>query len=231
MTFMYRIATMVIALLILTGGGLAHGIWAERWQSSSALQDAAARVRNVPLEIGDWQGRTLGDDAEVFAQAGALAYWTRSYVHPHRPTSLLVILMCGRPGRMAVHTPEVCYHGAGFSMAAEPKVVTLKSAQGSVLGNFWTARFFKETGLADDLRLIWAWNDGQGWRAPTNPRWEFGGQPFLYKLYLSQDSSGATAPAGGLTARRSMTTEAVQDFTRQFLPKLQLTLFEKKGLE
>ena len=228
---MYRFTTMVISLLILAAGGLAHGIWAERWHSSSALLDAAARVQNVPLEIGDWQGRTVDAESEVFAQAGALAFWTRSYVHSRRQTALLVILMCGRPGRMAVHTPEVCYRGAGYSLAAEPEIFTLKSLPGNVLGNFWTARFLKETGLAEDLRLTWGWNDGQGWRAPTNPRWEFGGQPFLYKLYLSQDSPGAMAPGGRLTTRRALATEAAQDFMRQFLPMLQLTLFEKKEKE
>ena len=223
---MYRAAIIVIALAILAGGGLAHGLLAERTQSSPILADAAARVSQVPLEIGDWHGHTIDTDSEPFAQTGALSYWTRSYVHPGRQAALLVILMCGRSGRMAVHTPEVCYRGAGYETASEPVAWTLKSTEGEVLGSFWTARFVKETAAAGDLRLTWGWNAGYGWRAPNNPRWEFGGRPFLYKLYISQDSPAGTANRGGPMSRRTATTEAAQDFMRQFLPTLQQTLLE-----
>src|SRR5687767_10215753 len=102
-----RTATFLIALAILVVSGLVHGYWAERWTPSVALQEAAARVDQVPLEVGTWKAKTLDSDAATFFQAGAQTYWTRLYSAPGHKTPVLVILMCGRAGRMSVHTPEV----------------------------------------------------------------------------------------------------------------------------
>jgi hypothetical protein len=102
-------------------------------------------------------------------------------------------------------------------MGSTPEVVSVTSALGENLGNFWTARFSKETGLASDLRLFWSWNDGKSWQASSNPRWEFGGEPFLYKLYLSHDNPGPSGPA----------SDGALGFLKEFLPELHKTL----GLE
>lgn len=214
---MSRNTTVMIAVAVLVMSGLVHGLWAERWAPSLPLQQAADRVDHVPMEIGDWKAQTMEADRDAFFQAGAQKYWTRSYVHARTKTALLVILMCGRSGRMSVHTPEVCYKGAGFDMAGKREPLELKSEFGEELGTFWTARFAKHAGVASELRLYWAWNATGAWQAPTNPRWEFRGEPFLYKMYLSYDAPGLSTPA----------SEAVQDFMRQFLPELNKALFEK----
>jgi hypothetical protein len=214
---MNRNTTIVIALCILTVSGLVHGMWAERWAPSLPLKKAAERVDLVPMEVGDWKAQAIEADRDAFFQAGAQKYWTRTYVHARKKTAMLVILMCGRAGRMSVHTPEVCYKGAGYDMASKKENVDLKSEFGDELGTFWSARFAKHTGVASDLRLYWAWNANGTWQAPSNPRWEFRGEPFLYKMYLSYDAPGLSTPS----------SEAVQDFLGQFVPELNKTLFEK----
>jgi hypothetical protein len=211
---MRRQAAILIALLILVVSGLVHGSWAERWSPATALDEAAARVPKVPLEIGDWKAQTIDADPAVFFQAGARQFWMRSYASASKKTALLVILMCGRAGRMAVHTPEICYRGAGYEMDGNP---TAWSVPGADLGTFWTARFTKGSGALSDLRLYWSWSAGGSWQASVNPRWEFGGEPFLYKLYVSHDAPG--------TATHS--SDAVQDFFRHFLPTLRETLAKK----
>ena len=212
-----RLTTFLIALAILVAAGLVHGFWGERWNPSPALQEAAARVEQVPLKIGIWQGKALDSDAAAFYQAGAQTYWTRSYSIPGRKGSVLVILMCGRAGRMSVHTPEVCYRGAGFEMAGPAEAVAVSTDEGDNLGTFWTARFSKPAGVASDLRLFWSWNRAGAWEASASPRMELGGQPFLYKLYVSLDAQGGAAAS----------KEAGQDFLKQFLPELKRTLFAK----
>src|SRR5690349_20084084 len=92
--------------------------------------------------------------------------------------------MCGRSGNMAVHTPEVCYRGAGFELREQPAPVALYDAAGSQM---WSATFAKNTGPISRLRLYWAWNSQGEWQAATAPRWEFRREPFLYKLYVSRD--------------------------------------------
>jgi hypothetical protein len=201
-------------MTLLLATGLVHGIWTERWQPSEALEQAAARVGRLPLDIGDWQGSDVTVDPEAFTQAGARGYWARSYSRRDGGGSVLVILMCGRAGRMAVHTPEVCYRGAGYDLLETATRTVARDEAGIELGSFWSARFSKQSGTANDLRLSWAWGEGNGWQASTNPRWDFRGQPFLYKLYASHEL--ATAESPDLTA----------EFLRQFLPVLKEVLTE-----
>jgi hypothetical protein len=217
-----RTASVLIGLAVLVISGLVHGFWGERWIPSTILQEAAARVDQVPLEIGDWNGQSVETDAGVFFQAGAQKYWTRTYVHARKKTAMLVILMCGRPGRMSVHTPEVCYRGAGYETAGKPERLTVQSELGEDLGNFRTARFSKQAGVASNLRLYWAWNAHGTWQNPDSPRNEFAGEPFLYKLYLSHDAPGVSNPSGVGSA----SGEAALDFLRQFLPVMRKTLFD-----
>src|SRR5207244_1355928 len=127
-----------------------------------------------------------------------------------------VILMCGRAGRMAVHTPEVCYGGAGFDMlgAPAPYPVAFDGKQAI----FWTARFAKPNTPGADLRLCWAWNAGGAWQAPSSPRWTFRGQPFLYKLYVIEEEAGYRR--GG-----SAQADALADFLPHLLGALERTLF------
>src|SRR5207302_6148175 len=214
---MSRTAAILMALGILTAGGLVHGFWSERWSASSDLEEAASRVDRVPLAAGDWQAQSVASDPAIFLQAGARGYWTRCYVNAKTKTTLFVILMCGRSGRMAVHTPEVCYRGAGYELGGRPDAWTVNSASGQELGTFWTARFLKRTGVTSDLRLHWGWSTGGLWQASANPRWQFGGEPFLNKLYVSHD-----APVRGTNS-----AAAVEDFLRQFLPELHETLVER----
>ena len=193
---MTRLLPALTALTLLVVTGVVHGVCTERWRPSDALEQAATRVASVPLEIGDWQGKNLDVDAEAFAQAGARSYWARTYTRPGGD-SVLVVLMCGRPGKMAVHTPEVCYGGAGYELFEAPAATVMRDPGGVERGVFWSARFSKQAG-GSDLRLYWAWGDGAEWQAPANPRWTFRGRPFLYKLYASHEiSPGQTVDATG----------------------------------
>ena len=60
--------------------------------------------------------------------------------------------------------------------------------------DFWTARFIKSGPSADPLRIFWAWSAAGNWSAPTNPRWTFGGAPFLCKLYVIRQMAKQDEP-------------------------------------
>jgi hypothetical protein len=204
---MTRLLACLTALTLLLTAGLLHGLWSERWRPSGALEEAVTRLQDVPLHIGDWDGKDVDADPEAFAQAGARGYWARSYTHRHGGGSVLVILMCGRAGRMSVHTPEVCYRGAGYDLLETPRPTTLRDEAGNPSGTFWNARFAKQAGTTGDLRLYWAWGDGTDWQAPTNPRWDFRGRPFLYKLYASHEISGPNDADSTAEFLRQLTAE------------------------
>src|SRR5262245_1587085 len=115
---MTRQLAFAFGLAALVAGRTLHGVSADRWQNSSALEGAAAVLPSVPEAIAGAAGEGQSSDAAEFSQAGAAGYWTRIYRKDGK--EFLAILMVGRSGRMAVHTPEVCYRGAGFDIAAQP---------------------------------------------------------------------------------------------------------------
>src|SRR5262249_2166850 len=158
-----------------------HGVWTNRWQSSEALDEALARVDDVPKAFGSWQAEDEEVDADLFARAGAQAFWLRTYRHAQTGETISVILMCGRSGRMAVHTPDVCYKGSGYELSSSAKKINIGPADAPA-AEFWTGVFVKEKSVdAGQLRLFWGWSDGGQWQAPTVPRFTFRGLPFLYK--------------------------------------------------
>jgi Protein of unknown function (DUF3485) len=209
-----RNIAFLAALAMLFASGLLYHLLAK---DSGELDAAAERVALVPSVIGAWQAQDEETDRESFEQAGAKNYWMRTYTHASTKESILVILMCGRAGKMSVHTPEVCYRGAGFELQDQPAPCPLRSKTGDAFGDFWTARFKKQSVPPAHLRLYWAWNARGTWEAAPSPRWQFRGEPFLYKLYVSRDISRQP----GVAAAADVTA----DFMREFLPVADRTLF------
>ena len=199
----YRAILTAIALLLVSGLACAR-----LTGDTEQLDAAIARVAKVPHVIGNWQAQDESMDDALFDKAGARGYWTRLYVHQRTHESVLVILMCGRAGRMAVHTPEVCYRGAGFDLPAAATTYDLKNDPTS--DRFFTAQFTKKASTTTNLRLYWAWNARGHWEASPSPRWEFRGEPFLYKLYVSRSLK---EPSAGKA-------DATTEFLRELVPVL-----------
>ncbi len=79
----------------------------------------------------------------------------RRYTDARSGASVLVILLCGRSGKMSVHRPEHCYRGAGYEMMAVPMHW---QASGDPSAECWTAKFRKEEPTGDvQLRIFWTW--------------------------------------------------------------------------
>jgi len=203
-------AFLAAIAILLTSGVLCYSLG----KDSEQLDAAAARVALVPKAIGAWHAQDEATDDRAFEQTSAKGYLMRQYVNQETKASVLVILMCGRPGKMAVHTPEVCYSGAGYELHDQPAACAIQNEHSSEAAQFWTAQFTKKAGR---LRLYWAWNARGSWEASAAPRWQFRGEPFLYKLYVSRDVSqqSAVAPQADVTA----------EFLRRFVPELNRTLF------
>jgi Protein of unknown function (DUF3485) len=212
---MIRVLACLLTLALLIGGGLVHGFYAERWRAADDLEHGVERLPTVPLDIDGWKAEERESDAAEFAQAGARGYWTRTYRKDGH--EILAILMVGRAGRMSVHTPEVCYRGAGFELTGPPKQHGI-TEDGDRSAAFWTATFAKPGSAGSDLQLYWGWNGGDGWKAPTSPRWEFAGRPALYKLYLSQ-----------IRNEPAVDERRMDEFLRKFLPAIDDAVSRSEG--
>jgi hypothetical protein len=217
---------LLAALAALLVSGLVHGFWTQRWQTSTALDEACSRLEAVPNSAGTWQSSTVAVDPEPFQQAQVAGYWMRRYTQGSVPGSFTVILMCGRAGPMAVHTPDICYRGAGYEIVGVPVRETVTEAIGQPAADYWTARFHQPGKAAGhELQIFWAWSSDGSWQAPTSPRWTFAGQPYLFKLYVVRE---APPWRPGLQTPAQQDDKLAVEFLRQLLPELRRSLFSAK---
>jgi hypothetical protein len=211
-TSMQRLIPLLTALIILLGAGLVHGLWTDRWQKSSVLEAAVARMDGLPSELGDWQSEEVPIPAGDLTLSGAEGAWIRRFTLRHTNHSILVMLLCGRTSAMCAHRPENCYSGAGYDLDAPPRHYGPRTSSGADLGEFWSGRFVKEDAVGEQqLRIFWSWLSNGQWQAPSSPRWHFAGKPYLYKLYVLRDA--------GYRNEKSDDAPAV-DFLRQLIPAL-----------
>ena len=224
--FTSRTIIPVVAGALLAASGILHAYQTGVWNSGKQLSQAAARLSQIPLSVGDWQGTPLEFDPRQLKAAEAAGALSRVYKsEDSRPMN--VMLLCGPHGPIALHPPTVCFTGAGYSQSCEVRRHVVHDAEHRELGSFWVADFDKLIdGAPVRIRTYWAWSDGHAWSAADAPRFEYAGAPVLYKLYVthvvpnSADDSEVTPDEAA--------SDHVSDsdaFLRQLLPAIQRTAF------
>lgn len=202
---MSRIAPYLIAVAIVVPAGLAQGVWSGRWARAEAFDARLAALRRVPLQFGEWTGEDVEPEARVFDRAGVAGGLMRRYRH-RDGTSVSVMLVVGKPGPTSVHTPEVCYAGAGYEPASAREAVAVPGRDDA----FWAIDFRKQDAPTPEyLRIYHAWDTGRGWRASASPRSDFAGSEALYKLYAVRATPRLDGPPGA---------DPVLGFLGEFLP-------------
>jgi hypothetical protein len=211
---MLRTLLLLTATAVVVLAGVVHGYRTDRWGTSPDLQRAVDNLSRVPLALGDWQGQ---DDPEKLdarqVERGQLAgYLSRRYVNRLNGSEVKILLMCGRPGPISVHTPDICFQGIGYELLGEEKYPPGATAPEMKMGRFRLT----ETPAPQHLCTLWSWNADGTWQVPDNPRLAFVRFPALYKLYVICDM-----PAGeGLR-----TEDPRAQFVRLLLPELNRDLF------
>jgi hypothetical protein len=203
------------AVLVLVISGLVHGSWTNRWEQSQALEEAVRSLQRMPARLGDWQGEDLDLEARQFAHSGIDGYKAMGYVDPFDHSRISTLLVVGRAGPVSVHTPDVCYGGAGYEMLGRPARHSVGGLPGQGPSELWVVRFRKQ-GLSEtsSLRVFWAWSeDGRQWQVPDNPRMAFGRTAALYKLYVVREMASADEPLEDDPA-----VELIRRFITQFAP-------------
>src|SRR5262249_9023634 len=103
--FMLRFLSVAGAFVPLFFSGIVHGLWTDRWGLSAAPTASAERLQHIPLVLGEWRGEEVPIDAD--SSKGVAGYLCRRYVN-QRNEMVTVALVCGRPGAVVTHTPDVC---------------------------------------------------------------------------------------------------------------------------
>src|SRR4051794_29049118 len=191
-----RLLSILVGAALLAASGLVHGILTERWSSSGELQAAVARLDRIPITVGDWTGRALELNREQLRVGRIAGYIHRRYENRRTGATATILVVCGSPGPISVHTPDACYGGIGYEpMAPQARYSTPTPRP----AEFWRLDLRKppspEPGY---LRVFYAWNAAGGWKAPAGePRLVFSRAPFLYKLYVIREMRVADEPLEG----------------------------------
>ena len=207
--------TVLLAISATIVTGYLHGVVTGRWGASEKLTAACLRLRDVPVTLGDWSSEDYEISPRELEVGEIDGYISRRYSHPDG-RSVHVTLVCGQPGPVSVHTPDVCFRGAGFQPLATPRQTDVSvedQSHGLMLCDFVK----QSSSAADSRRVFWGWSSDGRWKAPENPRISFAGQPFLYKLYVLR---GLDRPD------ESKDEDLCLDFLNLLIPELQQTLFD-----
>lgn len=173
-----------VAMVLIVGTGLVSGLFNGRWKTSDRPEKAAQALERLPMQIGDWRGTPQQLDAREIEKARLDGYVMRIYRHRLTGTDVSVLMMCGRPGPIAVHTPDVCFKGAGYELTAPP-------VRYAVPGDDQNAEMFMgdfrdpDSPVPGHLCVLWSWSTGGRWQATDHPRLTFASAPALYKLYVT----------------------------------------------
>ncbi len=209
---MTRSLPILVAVSALVGGGVMHGLRTDRWGAKADVQAAAARLGDVPEKVGEWEGRPMEIDARQLTIAEADGHLSRYYVNRRTGAEVAVVVLCGRPGPLSLHSPEVCYAGAGFSISGERQTIPI-AGEGTPPAELFNARFVKPGVAPETLNVYWAWKAAAGnWAAQTDPRLAYVRSTVLYKLYLIRRV---------VRPEEDVSHEPCLDFLRAFLPELE----------
>jgi hypothetical protein len=202
------IGALLLAAVTLLGGAI-QGKMARRWGRPREFAALAARLQELPTEIGAWrarESRSLTPTAEAVLECAG--YVSRQYQNRKTGEIVNVAVLLGPAGPISVHTPDICYSAQDYSVLEPPKRTQFDFADGSH-DELW-ATSLRPTSLTDfSLRVYYGWSTGGRWQAQRDARIAFAGQPHLYKLQV----------AGSLPSTAdSAEPDACATFLREFLP-------------
>jgi hypothetical protein len=124
-----------------------------------------------------------------------------------------VAVILGPPGPIAVHTPEICYSSKEYKQTSHRRHEDLPEGD-----SLWSVSFRSNSVDAQSFAVYYGWSDGDVWHATYDPRFEYAGSPYLYKLQLAGRSNRVDADADHEACRR---------FLEAYLPQLKSRLLSR----
>lgn len=173
--------------------GLLHGRIRHEFGLGQDLTEQVRLVESLPSEFGQtedgrpaWirvgEPKPMGDEVvEMLECAGYYQTAYRSTLHPEWLVQLL--LLVGPSGPLLVHSPEACYPAAGNAFLSGPDLVNEQTPDGE--DRELQVMMFKQKKLEGrEVRVGFAFSEGEKWSSPQNARRVYAGAPFLFKLQL-----------------------------------------------
>lgn len=226
---MVRYIPAVTGLAILVTSGFLHGFVTDRWGHGDDLQQAANRLKTLPQTLGqrgEWASEPVSVNFRQMEQAEAITYFSRRFVKrgdgttSNEGAAVNVLVLCGRMGPIAVHPPTVCFTNSGLHQEKPEERFVVTGSDNESLGEFFQAVFTRNVdGVPMRMQTFWSWYGPNGLQAPENPRLEFSGNHYLYKVYITSTLSGR---------EQALDESSCVEFLRTFVPALKQHLTPDK---
>ena len=159
-----------------------HGRTTNRWFNNEIADFHASEIQSIPREIAEWrvvdEGPSLPDYATV--ELGVHAHFNRIYENDVGDR-VAALVMIGDAGPLSRHPVEICYGNRAkrlvhsFGMAVERDYVKQE---------FNIHRYEPKSVLEDEFFVAYGYCYDDVWKTPTAPRYEYGGNPVLYKMQV-----------------------------------------------
>lgn len=204
-----------VILLLTAYSGYLHGSYSNRWGPPADMQKAVERFNLIPKAFGDWRlekPHELEKDVVDMLQCEGSLYAT--YVNQTTGDAVVAFVILGPPGPTAVHTPEVCYSVRDTKILEDRTKVEFPETG----DEFWALTLQSKGINREFIRVYYAWAFENNWTAPEwNPRWDYGGKPWLFKMQLATH-----APPDTEFAKH----DPCKEFLKALLPELDPTLLK-----
>ncbi len=170
-----------VALTLLSGA--VYGHVSQRWGSPEEAEAAGALLAAFPSDIGEWRLETeevLDDRSQGLLRCQGQLH--RNYVNRRTGARVDMYLVLGPAGPISVHQPEICFKSQAYSQRSGRELTPVADGD-----TFWSLTFDPSSTNVHGAvtRVFYGWSDGAEWTASKDARFEFAGQPYLYKLQVS----------------------------------------------
>jgi len=160
-----------------------------RWGMSRGLEEARKSLKLLPMEIGDWQAEKEGelDSTSVTLLRIQDSYIFRTYKHKDTQAFVRMTMMVGPTGRIAAHTPEICFGGKDYEKESARTSVTfdVPSEVREIADTFWRIDFVgRSLETSNRISFYWAVSTGDVWKGVEKPRLTFQKYRYVYKIQL-----------------------------------------------
>jgi hypothetical protein len=175
------VAFLTIVITVVAGN------YQDRWSQNQDRVEAGKRLKDLPTRIGNWvtgEDKTLSKDEEEALQIEG-NYVYRTYRNVTTNDEVVFMLMVGPPGRLAVHTPEICFGGRDYVSDEKRELVAFNKTGTESPDALWRVKFTNTT-MRGGLPIVFYYglNAGSNWQASEEPRTEFQWYRNVYKIQL-----------------------------------------------
>jgi hypothetical protein len=189
----------LIAPPLLILAAIWQGKETERWGEMPEMKQFAARLDNLPLEIGPWIGKR-GPRLEEGMRRAANAEGDLQITYTNQLTGeqAHMFIVCGRLLDMSKHRPDRCYPAQGYKAVGEEAALQKLTTATKSKVEFRTAVYSKaDQGI--NTRIYWSWASDGVWKGPDGEdglRKEFRRTKPIYKMYVDNPVHGSDERAG-----------------------------------